>query len=41
MLFMIAIFGYIFVLEDGHFYGNIEKKKQQQKLMNYHDEPQK
>jgi len=35
---MIAIFGYIFVLEDGHFYGNIEKK---QKLTDYHDEPQK
>jgi len=31
---MIAIFGYIFVLEDG----NIEKK---QKLTDYHDEPQK
>jgi hypothetical protein len=25
-------------LEDGHFYGNIEKK---QKLTDYHDEPQK
>jgi hypothetical protein len=37
---MIAIFGYIFVLEDGQIM-EILRKFFKKKLMDYHDEPQK